>query len=150
MLRDRIVIGVRDQRLQQKLLEVKDLTVMRAVDICRAGELSREHIKMLSNTEVQQVHGAKTTTQPASAEEGKVKYPFNRDRSYIKSNRQYNSTYYLCKKCNSEHGPRQCPAYGKTCTKCKKMNHFARGCTASHNKVNNINFDTSDNKIHDL
>ncbi|CAH0716116.1 unnamed protein product, partial [Brenthis ino] len=42
MIRDRIFIGVKEQRIQQKLLEVKDLTMAKAVDICRSAELSRE------------------------------------------------------------------------------------------------------------
>ncbi|GFO05737.1 hypothetical protein PoB_003224200 [Plakobranchus ocellatus] len=34
----------------------------------------------------------------------------------------------ICKQCGSEHRPRQCPAYGKTCHKCKRKNHFATVC----------------------
>ncbi|GFN87428.1 Gag-protease-like protein [Plakobranchus ocellatus] len=34
----------------------------------------------------------------------------------------------ICKQCGSEHRPRQCPAYGKTCHKCKGKNHFATVC----------------------
>ena len=31
----------------------------------------------------------------------------------------------LCKFCGRRHGRGRCPAYGKTCTKCSKLNHFA-------------------------
>ena len=33
-----------------------------------------------------------------------------------------------CGNCGRSHEPRNCPAYGKTCNKCSKRNHFARMC----------------------
>ena len=38
ILKDRIVIGIRDANVQKDLLKVRDLTVEKAVDICRASE----------------------------------------------------------------------------------------------------------------
>lgn len=39
-----------------------------------------------------------------------------------------NKDKYLCKRCNLEHGPMSCPAYGQECRICHKNNHFAVGC----------------------
>ncbi|CAH0730522.1 unnamed protein product, partial [Brenthis ino] len=91
MIRDRIVIGVKEQRIQQKLLEVKDLTMAKAVDICRSAELPRKNLKVLTSPEVHAVQVGKSTQQ----------------QSY-----KSNKNYYKCKKCNTVHGPRQCPAFG--------------------------------------
>ena len=33
-----------------------------------------------------------------------------------------------CKYCGGSHVPRQCPAYGKMCTGCRKMGHFKKVC----------------------
>ncbi len=33
-----------------------------------------------------------------------------------------------CGRCGSQHGPRECPAYGKSCRKCGGQNHFAKMC----------------------
>ena len=33
-----------------------------------------------------------------------------------------------CTKCGTRHEPRSCPAFGKTCSNCKKPNHFAKVC----------------------
>ena len=33
-----------------------------------------------------------------------------------------------CKFCSYEHAPKQCPAYGRECRKCGKMNHFQSKC----------------------
>jgi len=35
---------------------------------------------------------------------------------------------FNCKRCGKRHQPKQCPAYGKVCAKCKGHNHFAKQC----------------------
>ena len=35
---------------------------------------------------------------------------------------------FKCKKCGMEHLPKNCPAYGKTCNRCHKPNHFKKMC----------------------
>lgn len=119
MLRDRIIHGIRDRAVQQKLLGKKNLTLAQAVDICRTSELSKEHVKMINQPHAHEVD--------AVQEISKAKY--------IQS-----SNTYLCKKCNRRHGPRKCPAFGKTCSICKKMNHFAVGCKF-RNEVHSVNVD---------
>ena len=41
------------------------------------------------------------------------------------------STSTLCNNCGRQHAPRSCPAYGKTCRACNKMNHFEEVCRSS-------------------
>ena len=45
-----------------------------------------------------------------------------------------------CRKSGRLHSPKQCPAWGKKCKKCNKLNHFAAQCT---NKL--VNY-TSENQ----
>lgn len=33
-------------------------------------------------------------------------------------------TKFQCRRCNRKHGPRECPAFGKKCNRCGKLNHF--------------------------
>ena len=33
-----------------------------------------------------------------------------------------------CKRCGSQHGPTQCPAFGKVCNKCQGKNHYSKQC----------------------
>lgn len=33
-----------------------------------------------------------------------------------------------CRRCGSQHKPRQCPAFGKQCSSCQGKNHFAKQC----------------------
>ena len=40
---------------------------------------------------------------------------------------------YDCKRCGCKLRPKQCPAYGKECSKCKKKGHFAEQCRSKAN-----------------
>ncbi|XP_063394114.1 uncharacterized protein LOC134679168 [Cydia fagiglandana] len=124
MLRDRIVVGIREQRVQQKLLEIKDLTLERAVDVCRSAELSREHARVLAKQTTAEVDAVQ---RRAPAQHSKPSQsPPNTQAKYnlsLLSNKKYK-----CKKCNTEHGPRACPAYGQRCENCNRYNHFKVGC----------------------
>ncbi|XP_063358771.1 uncharacterized protein LOC134648218 [Cydia amplana] len=156
MIRDKIAIGVRDQRVQQKLLEVKDLTLDKAVDICRSTELSKEFVKTLNNPEVHAVQSGRPVFRGQQL--SKAKY-FNNNNSKswsqsanVKHNNttNYNSSFYKCRKCNTEHGPRQCPAFGKICSKCNKPNHFSVGCTFSKQRVHYVTQDEGDVACNDV
>jgi hypothetical protein len=125
MLRDRIVMGVRDKKMQQKLLETSDLTLDRAVDRCRAAELSQEHARTMQKNE--RVHGSPMLVDVLRRQQNEDKYNNNMNK-LNKTKPIYNSYFYHCLKCDRDHGPRECPAYGKLCMNCQRMNHFAKGC----------------------
>lgn len=42
-----------------------------------------------------------------------------------------------CQKCGRKHEPRQCPAYGAVCHKCRKNNHFSKVCRTLNTKSGN-------------
>ena len=50
LLRDRIVGGIRDSALRQKLLSEEKLTLKKAEDVCRAREKARRGAKLFSIT----------------------------------------------------------------------------------------------------
>jgi len=43
-------------------------------------------------------------------------------------------TMFLCGRCQTKHGPRQCPAFGQVCKRCGLKNHFAVGCRVKNIK----------------
>ena len=45
LLRDQIVIGINDDATRRKLLQIRELTLQNAIDICRSSELSSRHMK---------------------------------------------------------------------------------------------------------
>lgn len=45
MIRDRLVLGIADLAIQEKLLSITDLKLDKALEICRAKEMLKERIK---------------------------------------------------------------------------------------------------------
>ncbi|KAK3775954.1 hypothetical protein RRG08_043639 [Elysia crispata] len=121
LLKDRIVVGVNSTTLKERILREYDLTLEKALDICRAHEQSSTGLKMINpqqTVEVDALHFKK-----------KEKNENARSR-YQKRNltgRQENNTE-ICSRCGSRHGPWNCPVYGKNCRICQKPNHFAKQC----------------------
>ena len=67
-----------------------------------------------------------------SAEElRQQKKPFSKKSNASRDGRTKNQ--YACKRSRRKHGPKQCPAYGKECSKCKKKGHFAEHCRSKTN-----------------
>lgn len=51
MIRDRIVVGIRDNHTRKKLLQEKGLDQQRCVDICRANEKSSYQLRAIEEVQ---------------------------------------------------------------------------------------------------
>ena len=109
LIRDRIVCGGNNVSMRERLLREKTLTLDTCIQLCRASELSRENVKTISGPKVEEVH--------AIQRPGHYQQPADK---------------VDCKFCGKSHerSKQKCPAYGKTCKKCGKENHFAAKCKA--------------------
>lgn len=113
LIRDRIVCGINDSGLRERLLRVDDLTLDKCIQVCRATELSRESSRTLAGGQtVEEVHMIKRTA------------------------RQDRDNTVSCKFCGNTHerDKNKCPAFGKRCKKCGKENHFAVRCKTKQDK----------------
>ena len=112
LIRDRIVLGINSEQTTKKLLRMRDLTLNKCIDVCRSEEVTAMQIKSLAEPvdTVNQVKSKKTKSDKSS--DGK-------------SNME---SKISCTFCGYEHilARKKCPAWGKTCKKCKEKNHFAR------------------------
>ncbi|XP_013882267.1 uncharacterized protein K02A2.6 [Austrofundulus limnaeus] len=121
-IRDRIVIGIQDRDVSQKLQLEADLTLERAIQIARQSEqikqqsasLRVEHAVEAMSQRRQQFHTKKSNNDVQwrrKQELGESKHPVS------------------CSRCNRQHGKtQQCPAKNKRCRKCNKMGHFEIVC----------------------
>lgn len=146
MIRDRIVIGVLDERLQKRLLEKDNLTLSQAIDMARAAEATHKQLKKMQqqhNTDNQRM-----TLDDVTHSNRKVKYSHTNDvrnksyrefnksndeknyqkRSMNRNNENLNKILGSCKFCKGRHEIGRCPAFGKICNNCGKPNHFAIAC----------------------
>ena len=48
ILRDRLVLGVRDEKVRERLLRINDLTLSKAIDICKAAEQTSQQLKLIA------------------------------------------------------------------------------------------------------
>ena len=101
MIRDRIVIGIRDNRTRERLLREPDLKLERAIDTCRTNELGTKQRQKMEKSEI--VNYTRAKQRPSNS----------------------------CQYCRGVHARGNCPAYGKMCTACKKKNHLANVCKQS-------------------
>ena len=133
LIKDRIVCGITDDRTRSRLLREPDLTLQKALDICRANEATATQMKLL------------TSGGGASAEaSGIADIDLHTvERSKAQTNKQ-------CGRCGSRHTWQQsCPAIGAECRKCGRKNHFARACR-SKPKIDTIKQEHSEDEDDDM
>ncbi len=122
LLRDIIISRHVDEKLQQELLyDLEDTaTLDKVVGLCERHEETRESVKEFRPSTSQQHVNAATGKETKDRKEKKDKA-----KDGEKSN------LWRCDRfCGGYHmrGSRNCKAFGQTCTKCGKPNHFEEVC----------------------
>ncbi|XP_072400385.1 uncharacterized protein [Diabrotica undecimpunctata] len=56
MIKDRVVLGVHDKQVQQKLLREPDMTLQQIQDYCKSIEVTKQHIKLLADDDSTEVN----------------------------------------------------------------------------------------------
>lgn len=153
MIRDRIVAGIIDNSLRTRLLGTTNLTLDTCVEKVRMNEATQEQSAVMGKTvtttvavdalHTKQQHnqnrfkGKKsydTNSRKHNGSKGDDRQNKNTDGS-TSAHTNTNSNDKgkqrgRCTYCGTTHQPRKCPAYGKTCHKCKRNNHFSSVCVA--------------------
>lgn len=110
MLRDQIVCGIVDSKVQQQLLAIQNLDYAKAVDICRINELTLKN--------VQQIRAA------SSIREETVQFVEKKKQEYDTSNRccyRCGELGHLAKYCNRK-------LENVICKFCHKQGHLLKAC----------------------
>ena len=134
LLRDRILFGIHDSNVRERLLRVQSLTLKKTLDICRAAEISLKQLKEVEILEGEQVNLLRShKTKHKITERNRANQTNPGIGWKSKSSTETRETVNKldeCKYCGRQHEFRKelCPAYGKTCSNCKKPNHFAAKC----------------------
>ncbi|XP_028412151.1 uncharacterized protein K02A2.6-like [Dendronephthya gigantea] len=134
LLRDRIVLGVRDDVTRKRLLQEGKLTLRKALDICRTHEKTTSQLKVIAGKEdeVHRVNISKYNRKYSAAARNAKGYQAARKTNEVSSKLTHKGKINKCKFCGAEHIMKKeaCKAWGKQCNKCKGLNHFARCCSA--------------------
>ena len=116
-LRDRIVCGINNERILQKLLSIKDLDLKTAIDNAVAIEAAMRNTKEMQVRTGNETHEVHRVEPPKNDSPGKAK----------------------CYRCGDHrHMADKCPFKAKECYGCKKTGHIKRMCKASE-RGRNVN-----------
>ena len=85
---DRILVSILDDKTHEELLSTHDLTLVKAIEICRAREAATIHMNALKNEEINKVKGTQKQKKPVKL----------RDRTKGKQH-QTETTQTATKKC---------------------------------------------------
>ena len=121
ILRDRLVFGIKDNRVRERLLRKAKLTLADTDEICHTAESMLAQMKVVDDgVTVSAVKSDQDQQQlqktEASAEGRGLRECWNCGRKHKHYKREL------------------CPAFGKVCNKCHKLNHFAIKCRSKQTK----------------
>ena len=125
ILRDRLVFGIQDNKVRERLLREASLTLLKTDEICHAAESMLAQMKVVGDNS-----GA--TVSVVRAEQDHLHNPTDQTKKTLDA-----KPVRECWNCGHKHEYRtreSCPAYGKVCNKCQKPNHFAAKCRSGKTK----------------
>lgn len=127
LLRDKIVYGIRNDSVREKLLAEEDLTLEKAIQICKISEQASKQLEEFKNPKPE-VDRVDRVNSKKNLEKCKQSGSARNNRGGFKNEN------FDCQRCGKKHGVKSCPAYNKRCRKCHKVGHFFNFC-----KSKNIN-----------
>ncbi len=156
MIRDRIVFGIKSQKVRERLITEGDkLTLDKATQICQSIEYAQEQLRTMNqptssgaNTDVNAVRTRMPPQQPR-------RYPASPAPTGDRQARNKPPTWKpngspRCRNCGQTHDKYQCPARGQQCHYCQKWNHFAKMCLSKSKNVNDVQaMDNCDQDVYD-
>ena len=135
LIRDRIVLGVRDARIQEKLLQNANIQLNETIDISRSMEASvltqKEISKEAVSVDAVKRFGGSSNQWPRS-KSGPVPAASQSQKTGNSPGPSFGN-YINCNKCGLRHLSNKCPAYNRQCSLCKRTGHYRKFCKNKNN-----------------
>ena len=138
LLRDRLVCGIIDEIVREKLLQVEDLTLEKCVNMCRLFESNAKQLRTLGSSQPEpDVHALRK--MKLSSKTGQ-RHTSGKQALVEKQTRQKLTSNKPCDYCSYKHVKGKCLAFGKFCKGCGQRGHFykAKKCKLAKNDVNQV------------
>lgn len=131
LVRDRIVVGVKDSNLRDYLIDIDDLDLPKCIQKAKQYVSFHAQSKQMGNDNVKPdaENMDSLSSQQSSGKEFKGK-------SKNQPDQKLDSRCSGCGRFFHRRG--KCPAAGVECFKCGKQNHFSRMCKAAKQKMNEV------------
>lgn len=135
LIKDRLVCGIPDNGLRERLLREQDLNLEKAINMCRAAETVKTQAKELVSESCNVDAVRRDERRAARKKSAAPDIPSEMNPA------QRDMRGKACGRCGTQHPAKKCPAFGKVCHNCNKMNHFSRNCKsqAKQSKVHALN-----------
>ena len=135
MLRDRLIFGIRDSKVRERLLRESKLSLAKTDEICRAAESMQTQMKIVGDL-----------TEPEANKLEQERLPnFRKSKKTTRRRQQQGQGRRAreCGKCGFQHQEslESCPAIEQECLKCGKRNHFASRCKSKEVKATDLEDD---------
>lgn len=117
LLRDRIVLGIKNEEARKRLLQERKLNLKKCIDICRTSESATAHLQAIGGKH-EEVHQVKLKDSHKKSDKRRESTGSTSERKNIQPRK------LKCKFCSQSHVLKKelCPAWGKRCNMCGKMN----------------------------
>ena len=129
MIRDRIVFGTNSLKVREKLISKgAKLTLDKAIEIARSHESSQAQLTaMAAETADRSIHLVQRRNREKETQD--TQHQNHPPSHQVSSPFKPPGGTRTCRNCGRHHNTSAtCPAHGKTCLYCKKLNHFAEVC----------------------
>ncbi|UYV74356.1 K02A2.6-like [Cordylochernes scorpioides] len=131
MIRDRLVLGIIDKQTKRQLISDPQLTLQKAIDVCKANESANKQIENLTKNTQEEVNKLNIRKKTVNQNKIKKNIPC-----------RYCATFH-------EHNRQKCPAWNQTCRKCNKKNHWAKVCKSRMRTVQSLESQNSNDEQED-
>ena len=128
LLRDRVICGIRDNTLRERLLRQEKLDLPKTIQLCKAAEITAVHVTEINSSDpiANSVEVNELRRSPGIINSVEIN-ELRRSPGIIDN----------CKFCGESHsyGKAYCPAANKHCERCNKVGHISRLCYSSTPRV---------------
>ena len=129
LIRDRIVVGIRDKALSEKLQLEAELTLERAIDQVRQKKAVRKQQLYLEQRGIPQANLMWIMQNEREAQKSAQKVNSGKEQFKQTKSTPAVTTKQKCERCNGPlHGRMKCPARDSLCNNCGRKVHWKEAC----------------------
>ena len=135
LLRDMLIIGLKDKRLQEHLLsrENDQNTLPNVIKTAQTAELTTHQAKYIQKKSSSDVNVNVDLVGKGKRTSYNTKYEQAGSKDFARKSKAVNKIQN-CKFCAFSHDRGACPAFSKSCNICHKKGHFSSCCKANKSK----------------